>query len=51
VDVIETVNMLMSKEGESANAAEKVITLTIRFSVTGRCGWADHDAGISEWNA
>jgi hypothetical protein len=53
VDVIETVNLLMSKEGElkhgqNLKAAHPTVN---RCCTTSRCRWADHDASISEWNA
>lgn len=52
VDVIETVNLLMSKEGLLTIFFSFTTILKIvfgRFGATGRCGWTNHDEGISEW--
>lgn len=49
VDVIETVNLLMSKEGEVRDFSS-LCQLTARLCVASRCGWSDPHEGLSEWN-
>jgi hypothetical protein len=52
VDVIETVNLMMSKDGQlPLPLLWYGRKLTVRRCAASGCGWSSHDEGVSEWNA
>lgn len=50
VDVIETVNLMMSKDGKLHRAWDVGAKLNIRCGIASRRGWTGHDEGVPQWN-